>query len=200
MTQHLSGDIEGPAIIELPLEHIRVLPLAAAGPFPNHPRLPVLIYRGAFALPKDPSAAAARIERTFEDNAWSGGWRNGIYGFHHFHSNSHEVLGCYSGSARVELGGPTGPVVDIERGDVVVLPAGTAHRKQSASSDFRIVGAYPGGQSYDTRRGDPAERLEVERRIASVPLPAADPVYGASGPLFLHWGEQRRAGERRENV
>ena len=166
---------------------VSALPIAGDGPFPNNPRLPVLIYRGAIALPSSVNAAAELIEKVFETNGWSGGWRNGIYDFHHFHANSHEVLGCYAGSVRAQLGGPSGPEVEINRGDMVVLPAGIAHKRLRASADYRIVGAYPGGQSYDMHRGDAKERAELERAILAVGVPERDPVYGSAGPLREHW-------------
>jgi uncharacterized protein YjlB len=166
---------------------VTLLPIAGDGPFPNNPRLPVLVYRSALALPSGINAAAELIERVFEENGWGGGWRDGIYDFHHFHASSHEVLGCYAGSVLAQLGGPSGPELEISRGDVVVLPAGVAHRRLRASSDYRIVGAYPGGQSYDMHRGDAKERPRVERQIAGVAVPKSDPVYGVSGPLCTHW-------------
>ncbi|MET0410872.1 MAG: hypothetical protein ABW217_06230 [Polyangiaceae bacterium] len=166
---------------------VTVLPVAGDGPFPNNSRLPVLVYRAAFALPSSINAAAELIEKRFAANGWSGGWRNGVYDFHHFHANSHEVLGCYAGSVLVQLGGPSGPEVEIRRRDVLVLPAGVAHRRLRASADYRIVGAYPGGQSYDMHRGDPGELASVARQIAAVAVPASDPVHGKSGPLFAHW-------------
>ena len=46
-----------------------------------------------------------------------------------------------------------------------------------------VVGAYPPGQDWDLRRGDPAEHDEVVANIARVPDPPADPVTG--GPI---WG------------
>lgn len=166
---------------------VTVLLVAGDAPFPNNSRLPVLVYRAAFALPGSINAAAELIEKHFEQNGWSGGWRNGVYDFHHFHANSHEVLGCYAGSVLVQLGGPSGPEVEIRRGDVVVLPAGVAHRRLRASADYRIVGAYPGGQSFDMHRGDPAALAAVQRLVATVGVPASDPVHGKGGPLFEHW-------------
>src|SRR5690349_3528658 len=78
----------------------------AEGPFPNNEHLPVVVYRAAFqGLPRlSPSV----LERVFHSNDWSNGWRDGVYDFHHFHSTAHEVLGCYAGSSRLELGGPGG--------------------------------------------------------------------------------------------
>lgn len=150
------------------------------GGFPNSP-LPLLLYRGA--LPADPAA----MERRFAAHGWSGAWRDGIYPFHHFHSNAHEVLGIAAGHAVVRFGGPRGRTLAVAAGDVVVIPAGVGHCRLEASDDFLVVGAYPGGAEYDIRRGDPAEHAEVVRTIAHVPLPAADPVGGAEGALRRLW-------------
>ena len=66
---------------------------------------------------------------------------------------------------------------------MIVLPAGTGHKKISSRGDLGIVGAYPAGQDPDTCR--PGKRYSGG--IAAVPLPAADPVHGRNGPLFQHW-------------
>jgi uncharacterized protein YjlB len=75
----------------------------------------------------------------------------------------------------------------VSRGDVLVLPAGTGHLNAGATADLLVVGAYPDGMWCDLRRGDPAERDEVLANIAAVPLPDADPVHGADGPLTEIW-------------
>ena len=155
------------------------------GTFPNN-ALPVLIYHGAFDLVQD--NPAFQIEGVFDSNLWGGVWRNGIYTYHHYHSTSHEVLCCYSGDARIQLGGPSGITTNLEAGDVVIIPAGVAHKNLSCSANFRIIGAYPRGQhNYDLRRGLAGERPHVDERIGRVPLPDSDPVYGASGPLVREW-------------
>jgi len=150
------------------------------GAIPNS-RLPLLVYRAA--LPADPDA----IEAAFARNTWPPAWRWGVYPFHHFHSNAHEVLGVFRGGARILFGGPEGEALDVAAGDVVVIPAGVGHRKLSGSSDFQVVGAYPPGKDRDLRRGEPGEVAEVRANVAKVPLPATDPVGGPSGPLTRLW-------------
>ena len=72
------------------------------GTFPNS-RLPLLVYP-AVLNPTDADPAAT-FEQRFEANGWPGAWRNGIFGFHHYHSTAHEVLGICRGRARVQFGG-----------------------------------------------------------------------------------------------
>src|SRR5579862_9121734 len=101
------------------------------GIVPNNPVLPLVLYRGALGSDGD---LALRCERMFAANGWPGAWRNGIYGHHHYHSTAHEVLGIARGSARVRLGGEHGATVELRAGDVVVIPAGVAHKRECASA------------------------------------------------------------------
>ena len=105
----------------------------------------------------------------------------------HYHSSAHEVLGVFSGSARVQFGGETGIVLEVRAGDVVVIPAGVSHRNLGASRNFGVVGAYPNGQSWDMQYGKPGERPAADQRIARVPIPATDPVCGVDGPVCALW-------------
>lgn len=165
---------------------IEALHLKSDGPFPNNPKLPLLVYRQAVSL--DPVDPASTFEGFFSRNAWSGTWRDGVYAFHHFHSNAHEALGVASGTAEIQFGGPNGPIVEVRAGDLVVLPAGTTHRRVKASADLLVVGAYPDGQGdYDLLRGDAAKSEKARQRIATVRLPAKDPVGGKDGPLMERW-------------
>ena len=148
------------------------------GNFPNN-HLPVLLWRGG--IPVQGNNGADVIEQRFLDNGWQGAWQNGIFTYHHYHSTAHEVLGIGRGSVRVLLGGPSGEELDLETGDVVLLPAGTAHRNLSASEDLIVVGAYPPGQHPDILRGERGSRPEADRNIGNVPPPTSDPVAGKAG-------------------
>lgn len=151
------------------------------GTIPNN-RLPLLIYKAA--VPPDPAA----IERLFTANRWPAAWRNGVYPFHHFHSTAHEVLGVARGRVSVLFGGPHGQVLEAEAGDVIVIPAGVAHCNKGQSDDLLIVGAYPdNAPNPDLRRARPAEHDEAAASVRRVPLPDADPVQGADGPLGRIW-------------
>ncbi|MFA9461902.1 hypothetical protein [Thiohalorhabdus methylotrophus] len=152
------------------------------GIYPNNPALPLLVYRSAFAA-GDPDG----IERVFATNGWPPAWRFGVFGYHHYHGTAHEVLGCFTGSARIQFGGPEGPALEAEAGDVVILPAGTAHKCLEARDGFRCVGAYPTGQDPDMNTGRPGEHEAALERIAGVPVPAADPAYGEGGPMRSQW-------------
>jgi uncharacterized protein YjlB len=137
----------------------------------NNPRYPVLIYRGV-----DVSDARGLLA----ENGWGGSWVDGVFDFHHFHSTSHEALAVVAGRATIELGGPQGRAFEVEAGDVLVLPAGTGHRRATERNGFTVVGAYPAGQEdYDLLRGDdPAEVEAARERIAALPAPPRDPVGG----------------------
>lgn len=152
------------------------------GAFPNS-RLPVLVYHDVADAHQ-----ARNCEALFARHGWLGAWRDGIFSFHHFHSTAHEVLGVVSGSASVVLGGPSvGQQLEVEAGDVLVLPAGTGHFNAGSSGVFLVVGAYPDATSWDMRRGSPDEHDEVLQNIRAVPLPEADPVDGGDGPLRNLW-------------
>lgn len=154
------------------------------GTFPNS-RLPLLIYAAADA-PGDVSPEA--LEVLFAANGWPPAWRYTIYPFHHYHSTAHEVLGIAAGRATLMLGGPRGRAFEVRSGDVIVTPAGVAHRQLAKSADFLVVGGYPiGAASRDLLRGEPGERPAADRRIDAVPLPGTDPVEGKSGALTTLW-------------
>jgi len=154
------------------------------GCVPNNPLLPLIVYRAA--LETGPRCAAD-CEALFADNGWSGAWRNGIYAHHHYHSTAHEVLGIAAGSVRVRLGGEDGKTVELHAGDVVVIPAGVAHKNEGASPHLVVVGAYPGGKCPDMCSPGAHVRERALRNVREVPLPASDPVYGKSGPLIERW-------------
>lgn len=160
-------------------------PLAPDGAIPNHPRWPLLVYPAAVQLTgADPAAV---FEELFARNRWPAAWRNGIHPFHHYHSNGHEALGIYSGEVTVQFGGDAGVTVTARPGDVIVLPAGTGHKRLSSKGSLGVVGAYPEGQHPDTCVPPLARYKNSVKAVASVPLPACDPVHGAGGPLFDHW-------------
>ncbi|WP_295468479.1 cupin domain-containing protein [uncultured Pseudomonas sp.] len=148
------------------------------GIIPNS-RLPVLLYR---QVPLSGDDQATALERLFAAHDWPPQWRYGVYSYHHYHPNAHEVLGVARGEATLRLGGEQGQDVSVAAGDVLVLPAGTGHRSLESSADFLVVGAYPPGQEdFITQRADPAAHARSLELIVQVPLPATDPVTGREG-------------------
>ena len=97
------------------------------------------------------------------------------------------MLGVYSGAATLRLGGEHGKNLEVQAGDVIVIPAGVAHQNLAASDDLGVVGAYPEGRDWDLLRGLPGERPKAVRNIAALPLPDHDPIYGVKGPLWKIW-------------
>ncbi|MHC8407502.1 cupin domain-containing protein [Pseudomonas sp. TMB3-21] len=154
------------------------------GQTPNS-RLPVLIYKN---LGLDSADKASAFEALFSANHWPAQWRAQVFDYHHYHSNSHEVLGIAKGRARLKLGGPNGAEHEVQDGDVLILPAGTGHCSLQQSADFLVVGAYPEGQEdYDIQRPDPDTHDASIVRISKVACPVTDPVYGGTGPLVDTW-------------
>jgi len=166
---------------------LETLSLADDGLIPNS-ALPVLIYRGVLCLGRGDTAS--RVQALFAGHGWGGGWVDGIFDHHHYHSTAHEVLGISRGWAEVQLGGNGGVRARIAAGDVVVLPAGTGHKNLASGDGLQVVGAYPAGQSPDMCRDDPADRATALAKLARVGLPPEDPVFGAGGPLVEQWARR----------
>jgi len=165
---------------------VEAIQIQPNGNIPNS-EFPLLVYRRAVRLQSDDPASV--FERLFEANCWTDSWRNGIYDYHHYHSTAHEVLGVYQGHAAVNFGGEGGPITKVWPGDVIVIPAGVAHKNLGASPDFGVVGAYPKGQHVDMHYGKPEELVEAEAKIPEVPMPEQDPVEGGDGTLGRYWGQ-----------
>ena len=177
------------------------------GGSPNNEALPLIVYRDAVDV--GGTAPENAVERAFGENDWGDGFRGDTYPFHHYHSTAHEVVGCARGKARLQFGGPRGPVVDVRAGDAVLIPAGVTHCRLDDAPGYVSVGAYPPGQKPDLcvlseadaaaarRRGD-TEGLELKvtgsaalasarAAVAGTPLPATDPVAGNDGPVAALW-------------
>ena len=156
--------------------------LSPSGPIPNHPRWPLLFYPQVLANPTPED-----FEALFTRNGWPAAWRNGIFPFHHYHSNAHEVLGVYQGEVSVQFGGEGGVEVTARPGDVIVLPAGTGHKRISSRGALGVVGAYPEGAKPDTCTPPFARSARNAQHVLQVGFPTGDPVHGSGGPLFEHW-------------
>ena len=149
------------------------------GMLPNS-RFPLLVYRGGV-----PGGGEGAVRTRFRENGWLINWRYpGIYTYPHFHSTTHECLGCAAGWMEVELFGRGGTRIRIEAGDVIVMPAGVSHQMVGRSDDVLMVGGYPEGRDWDNIQEDhitEETRRAAAKRIMMLPIPARDPVTG--GPM-----------------
>ena len=127
-----------------------------------------------------------RVAATSPRTTTSAAGRNGLFAYHHDHTTAHEVLGIARGRAEVRFGGEGGRTLAVAPGDVVVIPAGVGHCLVEGSRDLLVVGAYAEGRDWDIVR-DPGAITAARERIAAVPLPHADPIDGADGPLTHLW-------------
>ena len=151
------------------------------GQIPNNPNFPLLLYPGAFL------ERLADHVQILNANNWTGVWKGTVFDYHHFHSNTHEVLVAESGKAIIKFGGENGKELKIAAGDVALIPAGVGHKKVVEEDDFQVVGAYPGGKQHDLLKGAPEERETALRNIRQVPVPEFDPVFAESGPMHQLW-------------
>jgi len=152
------------------------------GIFPNNDGFPVIHYRAALQIPW--WRPANYILKLFKKNNWSNGWNDGVYDYHHYHSITHEALGVYKGHTILLLGGGNGVRVTVEKGDVLIIPAGVAHKNLYPENVFGCVGAYPNGSAYDMNTGKPGERPDADDQILQVPVPDQDPVFGGTGEMY----------------
>ena len=114
-----------------------------------------------------------------------------MYSTSHFHSTTHEVLCISRGTARLLFGGEgnSGKVeATVEKGDVIIIPAGVAHRLlEDLGGGFEMVGSYPEGASWDMCYGKKGEEVKVEG-IKKLGWFKGDPIYGDDGPVLTDWG------------
>ncbi|MGZ4964682.1 MAG: cupin [Limisphaerales bacterium] len=167
--------------------HIETFLLQDDGTFPNS-RLPMIIFRSALKVTG--TEAEATFKKLFAQHDWGNNWAANVYDFHHYHSTTHEVLGVAAGEASLQFGGEDGVGERIAAGDVIIIPAGVAHKNNGCTQDFTVVGGYPEGRDWDLNKGLPGERPRVDENIAKLPLPKSDPVYGAEGPLLECWSSR----------
>lgn len=152
------------------------------GVIPNN-KLPVLVYKNVLQ-----HVNIKDFEFTFSQNGWTNNWTDIILPYDHFHSNTHEVLGLKSGQAQLMLGGKNGKIIQVDAGDVIILPAGVGHHSIDNSLDYQFVGGYPNGADWNLKIGlTDADRTFIRDEIAQIPIPDTDPVYSIDGPLFAYW-------------
>jgi uncharacterized protein YjlB len=152
------------------------------GKIPNN-RVPLLVHRNTI-----PGGGAEAIKARFRANGWSNNWDYpGVYPYAHFHSTTHECLGCSNGWMEFNLsvgeGGWTR--VRISTGDVVVIPAGVSHEMVARSDDLHMCGGYPDGRDWDDIEEAFLSDEDYKRackRIMMLPIPDRDPATGEPMP------------------
>jgi uncharacterized protein YjlB len=154
------------------------------GVFPNS-KLPVIHYKNGIDIPFFRPAHA--VEKLFSENGWTNNWDAGIYTYHHYHSITHEAIGVYKGKAVILLGGENGKLIVIQKGDVLIIPAGVAHKNVGKEEDVMCVGGYPGGADFDMNYGQPGERPKTDKQIAALPVPESDPLMGVGEGVAETW-------------
>lgn len=154
------------------------------GVTPNS-RLPVLIYKNVLTEVKED--LAAYLEKTFHQNNWTGNWRDIVLDKDHYHSTTHEVLGISRGAVDLQLGGANGKQFSVSAGDVLIIPAGVAHRSLDNYLDYEVIGGYPEGRSWDMIYCEPEKYDVAKVVIDGLPLPKTDPFFGEKGPLLDSW-------------
>lgn len=172
-----------------PLKDLKVLKhqIPAHGLTPNTSiqHKPLLIYKSAF--PQSSTSASAIESHLASTGVVTPQWRYTMYSTSHFHSTSHEVLGIAHGRARLCFGHEEneGRVEEVVgKGDVVVVPAGVAHRLlEDLEGGFEMVGCYPKGCGWDMCYGKKGEEEKV-KGIGRLGWFVRDPVYGDEGPVL----------------
>ncbi|HEY4876598.1 MAG TPA: cupin [Puia sp.] len=147
--------------------------------------MPVLLYKNVLKLPF--LFPGNFIRKIFERNSSSNAWKGGIFTYHHYHSNTHKALGIYRDKTKIKLGGEMGSVMEIQKGDVLIIPAGVAHKNLGNENQIGVIGAYPGGKNYDIKCRRKVERQQAEINIQNVLLPSTDPVWGAFLGVVKIW-------------
>ncbi|KAI5195661.1 hypothetical protein E4T39_08127 [Aureobasidium subglaciale] len=161
--------------------------IPAHGLIPNTSiqRKPLLLYRNAFSV----DVSAGQIEEHLRKiGIVEPAWRYTMYPTSHFHTTCHEVLCISSGSASLCFGHEDNPSCVkevVKKGDVVIVPAGVAHRLlEDLEGGFEMVGSYPkGGKSWDMCYGKQGEEGKVQG-IKGLGWFGADPVFGERGPVM----------------
>lgn len=152
------------------------------GVFHNNLRYPTILVKNAVTN-KSQDECEQMIVR---GNSWTSPWVWGIFPFHHYHSTAWELLVCVRGAADVQLGGQEGPVVAVEKNDLVLIPPGVAHKQLSSSGGFTLLGSYPMrgcSGSVDTLRESPTKQ-QVDNIEACI-APATEPILGLNLEVFF---------------
>ncbi|KAL6854016.1 RmlC-like cupin domain-containing protein [Trichoderma novae-zelandiae] len=179
-----------PTIPPTPLPNLRISKhlIPAHGLLPNSSlqSKPLIIYHAAFP---PAHASADRVEsHLLRVGVVTPQWRYTMYDTTHFHSTTHEVLCVTAGRARLCFGGERNPgrvEPVVERGDVIIVPAGVGHRllEDMDRDPFLMVGSYPNGKDWDMCYGNIDDEYKAGS-IKDLPWFSKDPIYGDEGPAL----------------
>lgn len=133
--------------------------------------------------------AVAAIEDRLRQGGWDPQWRFGMYSQAHYHSTTHELLTVVQAGATIQLGGtdsrakpppapapqggdkeaPTSKTVELQAGDVLLLPAGYTHRAVHSRSGFTMIGSYPAqAEEWDSEYEEGEEAAVASTRLQHV--------------------------------
>ncbi|HLR92148.1 MAG TPA: cupin domain-containing protein [Atopostipes sp.] len=166
---------------------VRPIYLRENEPYPNN-SLPALYYENVLDGALGEGYSSNDVLTLFENNGYTNGWKGSVKDRHHFHSNAHEALACTNGQIQIQLGGQNGEMLKLQKGDVLLLPAGTAHKRLNASAEHEIIGAYPlNDTDYDFQYGDASDYEAIKENISNVVIPHTDPVTGSPANIEEYW-------------
>ncbi|KAK2612536.1 hypothetical protein QQS21_001474 [Conoideocrella luteorostrata] len=86
-----------------------------------------------------------------------------------------------------------GKEAKVQKGDVIVLPAGTAHSNLESTPDYFYIGVYPRRHPKWVNEMGKNPATKFLSTIKAVEMPEEDPVYGKDGPLLKLWHSQNLA-------
>ncbi|KAH8663444.1 hypothetical protein BGZ60DRAFT_411325 [Tricladium varicosporioides] len=167
-------------------------------PYVPNSDLPVLVYRNVLPKPHEEDSTT----KFLEGNNWEkrGTW--GTIKIRHFHPNTHECYGIFRGSSILLIGEghsdtSGGAEIYVSAGDVIVLPAGTAHSSINSTGNYRYVGVYPKGcPRWRNELGrKPMVGQAIREEVKAVGVPGYDPVTGTDVPLPRLWRSRGRAAK-----
>ena len=129
-------------------------------------------------------AASSQLQRLRGCSAW-----RGVH-WHYRNNGAARLFGGEQNPGKVET--------EVRVGDVVIVPAGVAHRLlEDVEGGFEMVGSYPKGCSWDMCYGKEGEEGKAAA-AKDVKWLEKDPLYGDDGPVL--WSkerlESRQAAER----
>lgn len=170
-------------------EKIDVVRFRDDGIVPNSDNL-TIIYRKAVDIAELEDEASKQIDALVSPNGWQFSWAGSVFKRTHYHPNTHELLICFRCWAVLRLGGARfGKKFMLNAGDAVIIPAGVGHHLVESPPNFRVFGLYPKGITYETYWARPSLRRSALRKLARVPTPPADPLYGKTGEMLLLWSQ-----------